>query len=117
MVPFALGINPFAFRDERIVNPIDSPRFHFFKYFKLRAVGLYLPPSVIGSGGTASHGHAPPNCNNDDGDILFWRISGGFGIPHPQLPPFTELLRSLDVFLLFILLLCYKNMAYLDTEY
>jgi len=30
-VPFALGIKPFAFKEDRMVNPIDLPRFHLAK--------------------------------------------------------------------------------------
>ena len=38
--PDALGINPFAFSDERIVNPIDFPLRHFWSASLSFFVGL-----------------------------------------------------------------------------
>ena len=43
LVPLALGIRPFAFREARIVNPIDFPCLYRFRKDRLRAVGLYPP--------------------------------------------------------------------------
>lgn len=40
LVPLALGIRPFAFREERMVNPIDFPCLYRFRKYRLRAVGL-----------------------------------------------------------------------------
>ena len=38
-VPLALGIKPFALREERIVNPMDFPCLYRFKKYRLRALG------------------------------------------------------------------------------
>jgi hypothetical protein len=40
-VPLLRGIRPFAFKLDLIVNPIDFPAFHRFKYSLLRRVALY----------------------------------------------------------------------------
>jgi hypothetical protein len=56
LVPLALGIRPFAFREERMVNPIDFPCLYRFRKYRLRALGRY-PPCI---------GHmapqVPPRC-------------------------------------------------------
>jgi hypothetical protein len=47
LVPLALGIRPFAFREARIVNPIDFPCLYRFRKDRLRAVGLYPPVGTL----------------------------------------------------------------------
>jgi hypothetical protein len=46
-VPLALGISPFALREERIVNPMDFPCLYRFRKYRLRAVGRYPPVGTL----------------------------------------------------------------------
>jgi hypothetical protein len=81
LVPFARGMSPFAFRDDRMVNPMDLPFFHNFTYFRLRLVARYPPP--MGTFDPAAHGHAPPV------------ICGAVHILVPHEPPFVFLISLL----------------------
>ena len=80
MVPFARGMSPFAFSEDRMVNPIDLPFFHRRRYFRLRFVARYPPD--MGNLDAAAHGHAPP--------VIC--IAGAAHILVPQEPPFVFLI-------------------------
>ena len=40
MVPFALGMRPLAFKEDRMVKPMDLPALYIFRYFVFLAVAL-----------------------------------------------------------------------------
>jgi len=71
-VPSALGIKPFAFSEDRIVNPMERPCFQRLRYFRFRLVGRYppfvtfapfvpfAPPNATGSLEGISQAQVPP---------------------------------------------------------
>lgn len=71
MVLLVRGINPLAFKEANIVNPMDFPLRHLLRYFLFLLVALY-PPWSNGP----PHPHPPPI-------IACWLLLP----PHPQLPP------------------------------
>ena len=84
LVPLARGIRPFAFKEERMVNPMDFPCLYRFRKYRLRAVGLYPP---VGALRTLPKARSPHKARRPFGPALCG----------PALRKPTPLFREMDI--------------------